>query len=68
MHHKSNVTHVIPKFFKLISTQFGMKIRAFKSDNAKELLFIDFFVEIGVVHQFSCVEKPQKNSVAERKH
>ena len=27
-----------------------------------------FFVEMGVVHQFSCVECLQQNSVAERKH
>ena len=43
MHQKSDVTHVIPKFFKLISTQFDVKIKAFRSDNAKELFFTDFF-------------------------
>ena len=41
--HKSNVSHVIPHLFKLISTQFNMNIKAFRSDNAKELLFHDFF-------------------------
>ena len=56
--HKSNVSYVIPRFFKLVSTQFHMKIRAFRSDNAKELLFHDFFADMGVVHQFSCVECP----------
>ena len=39
--HKFDVTHVVPRFFKLVSTQFNMQIKAFRSDNAKELLFID---------------------------
>ena len=55
--HKSNVSHVIPKIFKLISTQFDMKIKAFRFDNAKELLFTNFFAEMGFIHQFSCVEQ-----------
>ena len=45
-----------------------MKIKAFRSDNATELLFTDFFAEMGVVHQFSYIEQPQQNSIAERKH
>ena len=66
---KSNVSHVIPRFFNMISTQFNMKIKVFRSENAKELLFHDFFLaDMGVIHQFSCVECPQQNSVAERKH
>ncbi|KAL5551859.1 hypothetical protein UlMin_002035 [Ulmus minor] len=38
------------------------------SDNAPELSFVDFFQDKGVLHQFSCVERPQQNSVVERKH
>ena len=66
--HKSDVAIIIPKFFNLVYTQFNAKIKTFKSDNAKELLFDEFFADKGVVHQFSCVERPEQNSVVERKH
>ena len=41
--HKSNVTTIILKFFNLISTQFDKKIKEFRSNNAKELVFTEFF-------------------------
>ncbi|KAL5577040.1 hypothetical protein UlMin_018739 [Ulmus minor] len=43
-------------------------IKVFRSDNAPELQFIEFFTTKGVLHQFSCVETPQQNSMVERKH
>ena len=55
-------------FFNLIDTQFNSKIKGFRSNNAKELTFTEFFNEQGVVHQFYCVDRPQQNSVVERKH
>ena len=45
-----------------------MKIKVFRSNNAKELIFTDFFDEMGVIHLFSYVERPQQNSIVERKH
>ena len=65
---KSDVCAVFPKFFKLISTQFGVNIKSVRSDNAPELAFSDFFREHGVVPFHSCVDRPQQNSVVERKH
>ena len=52
----------------MVTTQFNAKIKVFRSDNAPELAFTDFFNAKGVLHQFSCVERPQQNSVVERKH
>ena len=52
----------------MVVTQFNAKIKVFKFDNALELAFTDFFNDRGVLHRFSCVERPQQNSVVERKH
>lgn len=52
----------------MVLNQFGAHIKVFRSDNAYELKFVDFFNEKGVFHQFSNVQTPQQNSVVERKH
>lgn len=41
---KSDAQYVIPRFFKMIHTQFGKPIKQFRSDNAKELAFTEFFM------------------------
>lgn len=65
---KADAQIVIPKFFQMVQTQFGTNIKGFKSDNEKELAFTEFFEAKGTLHQFSCVERPQQNSIVERKH
>ncbi|KAL5567807.1 hypothetical protein UlMin_024382 [Ulmus minor] len=55
-------------FFSMIKTQFGVSIKAVRSDNAKELALDNFFSSNGVIHYHSCVERPEQNSVVERKH
>lgn len=65
---KSDVSSIIPRFFNMVKTQFDKIIKVFRSDNARELAFTDFFHNEGVLHQFSCVDRPQQNSVVERKH
>ncbi|KAK8952504.1 hypothetical protein KSP39_PZI004609 [Platanthera zijinensis] len=50
---------------------FGVGIKTFRSDNAKEYLshvFTSFCVQHGVIHQTSCVYTSQQNGVAERKN
>lgn len=51
----------------MVKTQFDEVIKAFRSDNAKELIFADFFHKQGIVDQFLCVETPQQNSIVEKK-
>lgn len=68
MKSKSDVLSIIPRFFKLVETQFSKKIKSFRSDNAPELRFEEFFASVGTIHQYSCVATPQQNSVVERKH
>lgn len=65
---KSDAATVIPNLFNMIATQFNGKIKGFRSDNAKQLHLPKFFNEKGVLHQFSCVDRPRHNSVVERKH
>ena len=68
MRSKADVHHILPRFCALIHNLFSVKIKHFRSDNAKELVFADYFSKQGIFHQFSCVEAPQQNSVVERKH
>lgn len=65
---KSDAAAAIIKFFTMIKTQFGKTIKCLRSDNARELALTDFLQAQGTLHQFSCVERPQQNSVVERKH
>ena len=55
---ESDVVVAIIQFFNMISTQFNSNIKCFISDHAKELAFTEFFNEMGVLHQHSCVETP----------
>ena len=69
MKNKSDMHHIIPRFYNMATTQFDTKIKIFRSDNAKELAFSDFFFAfIGTLNQYSCVKSPQQNFVVERKH
>ncbi|KAE8683119.1 hypothetical protein F3Y22_tig00111213pilonHSYRG00052 [Hibiscus syriacus] len=45
-----------------------IQIQYLMSDNAPELKFTELFANLAIMHQFSCVETPQQNSVVERKH
>ncbi|KAL4572890.1 hypothetical protein LXL04_019678 [Taraxacum kok-saghyz] len=65
---KYDIISIIPSFYQMVLTQIDKKIKVFRFDNAKELEFKDFFSEKGIIHQKSCVAKPQQNSVVERKH
>ena len=68
LRNKKDVSTVFPAFIKLVSTQFDMKIKAIRSDNAPELAFTELIKEHGMIHYSSCAYTPQQNSVVERKH
>lgn len=68
LHNKSDAPHRFSRFYTMIDTQFNSKIKAVRTDNAKELAFTEFGHQTGMVHQFSCVQRPEQNSVVERKH
>lgn len=56
------------EFYNMILTQFNVKIKTIRSDNAPELAFTEFFKEKGIVSYHSCRDRPQQNAVVERKH
>ena len=47
---KSDVSYLIPRFYAMIETRFGAKMKVYRSNNAKELKFTDYFSQIGTLH------------------
>ena len=68
MKSKSEVRQLFYSFYTMVHTQFGLKIKAIRIDNAKEFDMFDFLNSHGIIHQHSCVYTSQQNSIVERKH
>ena len=68
MKNKFDTSLLIQSFYNLILTQFKTPIKVLKSDNGPKFALGSFYASKGIIHQLSCVESPQQNSVVERKH
>lgn len=68
MRNKSDVKLLLPSYISLVENQFNTKIKVIRSDNGLECGMKEFFSSKGILHQLSCVDTPQQNSVVERKH
>ncbi|PON32720.1 LOW QUALITY PROTEIN: Ribonuclease H-like domain containing protein [Parasponia andersonii] len=63
---KSDVASTIPKFFNMVTTQFNVCIKSFRSDNVRELYFTQFFNEKSTTSILLC--GPKQNFMVVRKH
>ena len=68
LQHKSQTRNHIQTFFNMVETQFNFKIKSLRSNNGVEFNMSDFYASKDVLHQLSCVETPQQNSIVEWKH
>uniref|UniRef100_A0A2N9FQ69 Integrase catalytic domain-containing protein n=1 Tax=Fagus sylvatica TaxID=28930 RepID=A0A2N9FQ69_FAGSY len=65
---KSDTKSLLISFITMIQTQFHTMLKQIRSDNGPEFHLPEFYASKGIIHQHSCVETPQQNSVVERKH
>ena len=68
---KSDVSIVIPDFHSMVQNQFGVQIKSFRTNNARDYfnqILSTYFQLQGILHDSSCVNTPQQNGVVERKN
>ena len=68
---KYEVEQTFKKLFSMIQNQFQAKIQILHTDNEKEyfnLILGQFLSQNGIVHQNSCIDIPQQNSIFKRKN
>ena len=71
MKDKSETNHIFQAFHKMIQNQFQANVQVSKTDNARDFFYYvlgPYLESNGIVHQSSCVDTPQQNSVAEHKN
>lgn len=67
---KFDVSTIFPTFHNMIENQFGIKIKKTRTDNTRDYFnqtLSSYFHTEGIIHESSCVNNVQQNSVAERK-
>lgn len=68
---KSDYMKTIEMFCNFVSTQFNEVVKTLRTDNAPEFADVNcknFYHTRGIVHQTSCVHRPQQNARVERRH
>lgn len=68
MSHKSDASSLLQSFYNIVITQFHTSIKVIRTDNGPEFALPSFYASKGILHQLSCVETPQQNSIVERNH
>jgi len=66
--HKSDTRDLLVNFINMAENQFDSKVKMVRSDNGLEFKLESFYAHKGIIHQTSCINTPQQNGVAERKH
>lgn len=68
---KAQVPAIFDKFFNYVKNHFNTSVKTVRSDNGTEFFnhsMNSMFAQLGIIHQHSCVDTPQQNGRAERKH
>ena len=68
MKYKSDAGNLLVNFVNMAENQFNSKVKIIRSDNGPEFRLETFYAQKGIIHQTSCINTPQQNGVAERKH
>lgn len=71
MQSKFDIFRLLTQFFTMINTQFSLKVKVIRTDNALDFFkheCASLFASLGVLHQSSCPFIPQQNGIVERKH
>lgn len=71
MKSKDEAYGAITKFINMADTQYNKKVKRVRSDNAlefKDKLWKALFNDQGIVHETTCVDRPEQNGRAERRH
>jgi len=65
---KSEARNCLINLIELVMTQFEKVVKCIRSDNGVEFKMDNFYASRGIIHQTTCVETPEQNAIAERKH
>jgi len=68
MKNKSETRSLLDSFVNYVKTQFNKCVKIMRTDNGAEFDYKNLYNSFGILHQTSCVETPEQNSIVERKH